>query len=115
MPGTDIAYAAIGLPACYAVPGTDIVYYAICLRLCYAMPGTDIAYGATCLPGTTPRAPPHRRCERERESVCVRVCVEMCECERKRERDSGDVRPRARVFASACGAWCVRGVGTGEE
>eukprot|EP00961_Rhodomonas_salina_P246315 3328190-Rhodomonas_salina.1 len=45
MSGTDVAYGAICLRACYAISGTDIAYGAICLRACYAISGTDVAYG----------------------------------------------------------------------
>eukprot|EP00961_Rhodomonas_salina_P262325 3545038-Rhodomonas_salina.5 len=42
--GTDIAYGAICIRACYEMTGTDIVYGALGTHACYAMSGTDIAY-----------------------------------------------------------------------
>eukprot|EP00961_Rhodomonas_salina_P221799 2999249-Rhodomonas_salina.1 len=47
MSGTEIAYPAICVRACYAVSGTEIASRAICLRACYALCGTEIAYAAT--------------------------------------------------------------------
>eukprot|EP00961_Rhodomonas_salina_P074727 1003747-Rhodomonas_salina.7 len=57
MSGTDLAYSATGLRACYAMSGTDPVYRAIrqsgargkvaspiVLRLRYAMSCTDVAF-----------------------------------------------------------------------
>eukprot|EP00961_Rhodomonas_salina_P275185 3717702-Rhodomonas_salina.1 len=36
--------------------GTDVAYGAICLRACYAMPDTDLAYGATGMPQRAPNS-----------------------------------------------------------
>eukprot|EP00961_Rhodomonas_salina_P019144 257951-Rhodomonas_salina.3 len=41
MSGTDVAYRAMSLRACYAVPGTEVAYGAT------STPGTDMACGAT--------------------------------------------------------------------
>eukprot|EP00961_Rhodomonas_salina_P187443 2530558-Rhodomonas_salina.1 len=46
MSGTDLAYGAISLRACYAMTGTDLGYGDTVLRACYAMSGTDLGYGA---------------------------------------------------------------------
>eukprot|EP00961_Rhodomonas_salina_P185997 2511256-Rhodomonas_salina.2 len=39
--------SAIYLRACDAMPGTDIAYGAIGVRTCYSMSGTDVASGTT--------------------------------------------------------------------
>eukprot|EP00961_Rhodomonas_salina_P194261 2623263-Rhodomonas_salina.1 len=71
--GTDIAYGAIRLSACYAVSSTEIacgargvragqgssslLWCAICLRACYAVSGTDVVYGALSAYALATRCP----------------------------------------------------------
>eukprot|EP00961_Rhodomonas_salina_P052245 701538-Rhodomonas_salina.1 len=49
MSGTDLAYGAICLRACYALSGTDLAFGAIRLRARYALSGTGLSYGAIFL------------------------------------------------------------------
>eukprot|EP00961_Rhodomonas_salina_P260237 3516776-Rhodomonas_salina.2 len=67
--GTELAYAAIGLRACYAMSGTELAYaptrrLPMLLRICsYAMGGTEIfSYWFA-------------RCGTERYAVLVAMCL----------------------------------------